>query len=195
MRNTKFNFQTNVKKGLLYVVTTMLSVLMFSCDKDDNNGGVAPLAQSPAGVADITLTAGGQEYKINGPCGWAVAAGMKYIGANQADNNLKTFSSYFNIDALPTVTTTYTLVEDSSDTDSTHITMHITEISGNVLTAWNSKTTSGILTLVVEGNKVTANLAGITLYPETNPGVFTSGNVGAFANNGAMTGTLTFYKN
>ncbi|MEO8237914.1 MAG: hypothetical protein ABI793_17595 [Flavobacterium sp.] len=195
MKNKKTNFQMNLKNILACVLIAMLSVLSISCDNDDSNNDNDTSVQTPtAGNANIILTAGGKEFKIVGPCGWASAAGANYIGANQADNNLRTFSSYFNIKQLPTTTTTYILTGDSSDTDPTHITMNITEIAGTTLTSWNSKTTSGTLKLVVDGNKVTANLAGITLYPQTNSGFFTNGNTGAFANNGALTGTLTFYR-
>ena len=178
------------------VFIALSATLMMSCKKDEKKpGSPTPPPVAEEGQADITLTMpAGEVYQLNGPCGWASAAGTNYIGANHASNNLKTFSSYFNISELPAQTTSYTLVEDGTDTDPTHITMNITEINGDTLTAWHSKTTSGTLTLVVNGNVVTANLAGITLYPETNPGFFTSGNVGAFSNNGALSGTLTFYK-
>ncbi|REG92914.1 hypothetical protein [Flavobacterium aquicola] len=196
MKNKEKHFSINVKNILSYFLIIMLSILSISCDKgdsddnDNNNSGQTP----SAGTAAIILTAGGQEFKIAGPCGWANAAGANYIGANQSDNNLRTFSSYFNITQLPEKTTTYTLVEDSSDTDPAHITMNITEISGTTLIEWSSKNTSGNLTLVVDGNKITADLAGITLYPQTDSGFFTNGNTGNFANNGVLTGTLTFYR-
>lgn len=187
------HFKINLKGIFLYAMISIFSALCISCDNgDDENNN--PSTTPDAGTANIILTAGGQEFKIAGPCGWANAAGANYIGANQSDNNLRTFSSYFNISQLPEKTTTYTLVEDSSDTDPAHITMNITEISGTTLISWNSKNSSGTLTLVVDGNKITANLEGITLYPQTDSGFFTNGNTGAFANNGALTGTLTFYK-
>jgi hypothetical protein len=192
----KTHFKINPKGILLYVMIAMFSALCISCDNSDNSddGDNEPSPTTEEGTANIILTAGGQEFKITGPCGWASVAGTNYIGANQSDNKLRTFSSYFNIAALPASTTTYTLVEDSNDTDSTHITMNITEISGTTLISWISKNTSGTLTLVVDGNKITADLAGITLYPQTQSGFFTNGNTGAFANNGVLTGTLTFYK-
>lgn len=194
MKTKKHNFEIK-RNRLLFILISLFAILFISCDGggDDNNDSSNPTSDK-AGEAKITLTAGGQEFKVFGPCGWATALGTHYIGANQSDNNLRTFSSYFNISELPSSTTTYTLVEDSSDTDPTHITMNITEISGSKLTEWSSKNTSGKLILVVEGSKITANLAGITLYPQTNSGAFTNGNVGAFANNGILTGTLTFYK-
>jgi len=197
MKNKKTYFPIDAKNILSCFLIIILSILSISCDNGDSedNGDTNNSTQTPsAGTANIILTAGGQEFKIAGPCGWASVAGTNYIGANQADNNLRTFSSFFNIKQLPAITSTYTLVGDSSDTDPTHITMNITEISGKTLTEWSSKNTSGKLTLVVDGNKVTANLAGITLYPQTNSGFYTNGNVGAFANNGALTGTLTFYR-
>lgn len=199
MRNKKFNFQINVKNGLLFAVIAMMGLLTVSCNPEDSNTGSVPVAQPTPGTADVKLTAGGQEFKVIGPCGWANAAGLNYIGANQADNNLRTFFANFNIAQLPATTTTYTLVADTNDTDTnpTHITMSIGEVttgSNPVSTSWNSKASSGTLTLVVDGNKITANLAGITLYPQTNSGFYINGNTGAFANNGALTGTLTFYK-
>lgn len=194
MKTIKINF----KNAMICVMIVMLSILSVSCNPEDNNTGTAPAAQPIAGAANIILTAGGQEFKVVGPCGWATAAGLNYIGANQGDNNLRTFFANFNIAQLPTTTTTYTLVADNNtDTNPTHITMSIGEVttgSNPVSTSWNSKSTSGTLTLVVDGNKVTVNLAGITLYPQTNSGFYTNGNTGAFANNGALTGTLVFYR-
>ena len=187
----KCSFKMDVKSTLIYVLIGMLSMFSISCGGNDDG----PSDLNPgAAAADITLTAGGQEFKVVGPCGWAVAGGANYIGANHAANSLRTFSAFFNITTLPTVTTTYTLVESSTDTNPNHINMNISEIAGSTLTEWSSKDTSGTLTLMVNGNTVTANLAGITLYPQTTSGVFTNGNVGAFANNGALTGTLIFYR-
>jgi hypothetical protein len=188
------HLKINLKDILFYALIVMFSVLCVSCDNAEDSNNDSPPTTNDVGTANIILTAGGQEFKITGPCGWASAAGANYIGANQSDNNLRAFSTYFNIAALPASTTTYTLVGDSNDTDPTHIIMNITEISGTTLISWNSKNTSGTLTLVVEGNKIIANLEGITLYPQTSSGAFTNGNTGAFANNGVLTGTLTFYK-
>lgn len=173
-----------------------MSITLFtiSCSKDDNDEtSTETNTTNSEGEANIILTAGGQEFKLKGPCGWAVAGGVNYIGANQSDNQLRIFSADFNISELPTETTTYTLVEDVFDTDPSHITMNISELAGSKLTEWSSKNTSGKLTLTVEGNKITANLEGIILYAQTDSGLFTNGNTGAFANNGVLTGTLTFY--
>jgi hypothetical protein len=101
------------------------------------------------------------------------------------------------ISVLPTQTTTYTLVADELDTEPNHITMNITEMTTGTspkITEWNSSNTSGILTLVVEGTKVTANLTGIVLKAGTGATGFINGNIGAFASNGTLSGTLTFYK-
>lgn len=190
--SNQISFKMCIKTVVTYALLLFFSALTVSCDSSNDDSSAIPTPG--VGSADITLTAGGQEFKVVGPCGWAIAGGANYIGANHAANSNRVFSAYFNISTLPTVTTTYTLVESVSDTDPTHITMNITEINGSTLTEWSSKTTSGTLTLVVNGNTVTANLAGITLYPQTSSGVFTNGNVGAFANNGALTGTVTFYR-
>lgn len=188
------HLKINLKDILFYALIVMFSVLCVSCDNAEDSNNDSPPTTNDVGTANIILTAGGQEFKIEGPCGWASVTDVNYIGANQADNKLRTFSSYFNIAQPPTITTTYTLVGDSKDIDSNHITMNITEISGTTLISWISKNTSGTLTLVVDGNKLTANLEGITLYPQTESGFFTNGNTGAFANNGVLTGTLTFYR-
>lgn len=173
------------------LLVAFISIFTISCSKDDDDNSSTT---SGEGVANITLTAGGQEFKINGPCGWATFGGTKYIGANDANNSQRAFSTYFNTD-LPTATTTYTLVEDSLDENPTHITMNITEIVGSKLTSWNSTDASGTLTIVVSGNKYTVDLSGIVLAPNTSTSGFENGNVGAFANNGTLSGTLTFYKN
>jgi hypothetical protein len=178
------------------VFLALSASLLISCKKDEKKPTSAtPTPTTEEGHADIALTMpNGEVFQLNGPCGWAVAGGVNYIGANHSSNNLRAFSTNFNITELPSQTTSYILVDDESDTDPTHITMSITEINGDTLTSWSSKTTSGTLTMVVNGNKITVNLAGISLYPQTNSGFFINGNVGAFANDGALTGTLTFYK-
>ncbi|MES2748498.1 MAG: hypothetical protein V4648_08960 [Bacteroidota bacterium] len=193
LKNSKNNLTMSLKNMIAYVMMALLSVVSVSCDNSDDSP--SPGGGGGVGSADITLTAGGQQFKVVGPCGWAVAGGANYIGANHNTNSQRVFSSYFNISTLPTVTTTYTLKEyDVNDNNPTHITMNMSEIAGSTLTEWSSKDSSGTLTLVVNGNTVTANLAGITLYPQTSGGVFTNGNTGAFANNGTMSGTLTFYR-
>lgn len=197
MKNKVNHFPINVKNILSCFLIIMLSILSISCDNSESEENDIDTQIPGEGIANIILTAGGQEFKIVGPCGWASAMGVNYIGANHESNKLRVFAANFNITKLPTVTTSYTVVEGSSaDADPTHIAMSISEISGNntILTSWSSKATSGKLTLTVSGNKVTADLAGITLYPQTNSGFYTNGNTGAFANNGALTGTLTFYK-
>jgi hypothetical protein len=185
------NNQIAQKLILFFAMIAIIS----SCNKDNAQSSGSGNNNPPQGesTADITLTAGGQEFKVAGPCGWASAAGTHYIGSNHATNNLRTFSAYFNIENPPTQTTTYILVDDELDTDPTHITMAISEISGNTLTEWNSTNASGTLTLTVVGNKITADLSGIVLSPQTNSGFFTNGNVGAFANPGTLSGTLVFY--
>ena len=181
-------------KSIKTVFAILLLALTISCSDENKDTGIPDATSStPLSNADITLTAGGKEFKLSGPCGWAVAGGAHYIGANQSDNNLKMFSAFFDIKELPTKTTTYTLREYSLVEDESYVNMNISEISGNTLTSWISKSTSGKLKLVVEGNKITVDLAGIILYPEPKT-IYEVGNVGAFANNGVLTGTLTFYK-
>lgn len=193
--------KTNSKAIISYVLIAFFGLLTVSCDSNNDDAPApAPIPSPQAGTADITVTAGGQQFKVVGPCGWAAAGGANYIGANHAANSLRTFSSFFNITQLPTVTTTYTLVDDETDTNPTHITMHVSEIvpaNGSTpakLIEWTSKDNSGTLTLVVNGNTVTANLAGITLYPYDGVGIYANGNVGPYAGNGIMSGTLTFYR-
>lgn len=178
----------------LILVHVMMTFSMELCQKDEEMPGDDE-GSAGGGKAAITLTAGGEQYKIEGPCGWASALGTKYIGANDAANNLKTFSAFFNIDNPPAKTTTYTLVGDVNDEDPTHIRMNITEIRGSSLFEYTSTNTSGKLTLVVSGNKVTADLSGITLKPTTdeNP-IFPSLNTGAFSKTGTLSGTLEFEK-
>lgn len=184
------------KKTLTVIMSVAFVTLLSACKKDDDklstNSSTNP--SNPSATADITLTAGGEEFKVVGPCGWAVAGGTHYIGANHATNSQRAFSAFFNIDNLPSATTTYTLVQDANDTDPTHITMNITEIASDTITEWSSTNTSGSLTLVVEGNKVSVNLSGITLAAQTNSGFFVNGNVGNFANPGVLSGTMIFYK-
>lgn len=180
-------------KNLLFLLLTFVSLTACRTDNNTDNDSTND-NNTAAGIANITLTAGGEQYKINGSCGWTVVAGQKYIGANDASNNLKTFSTFFNIDNLPTATTTYKLVTNQNDTDPNHIWMSITEIRGSGLFEYTSSDTSGNLTLKVEGKKVSVDLAGIVLKPSTNSGVFTNLNTGAFSNPGTLSGTLVFYR-
>ena len=109
MKTKKDNFKSEIKNKAFSVVMILITVLFISCGGDDDNSSGTSGGE---GEANIVLTAGGQEFKVVGPCGWAVVGGVNYIGANQSDNNLRTFSSYFNISELPDATTTYTLVDD-----------------------------------------------------------------------------------
>lgn len=176
--------------GWVLMVSTALLTLSF-CTKKDAPGEEE---QTGEGKADITLTAGGEKYTIKGPCGWASAAGNRYIGANDGSNSLKTFSAFFNLQEAPAKTTTYTLVSDSFDEDPAHITMNITEMKNGGLFEYNSTDNSGQLTLEVSGKKITVKLDGITLAPSTEDrGFYTSLNTGAFSNPGVLSGTLEFY--
>lgn len=170
------------------IVSTALFTLSFCTKKNDPEG------QSQEGKANITLTAGGEQYKLQGPCGWASAGGTRYIGAHEASNSLKTFSAFFNLENPPSKTTTYTLTGDSFDEDPGHITMNITELKNGGMFEYTSTSASGKLTLEVSGKKITAKLDGITLKPTTgNSGFYTSLNTGAFSQPGTLSGTLEFY--
>jgi hypothetical protein len=172
------------------VFVALSATLLMSCKKDEKKPtpNPTPTPVTEEGSANITLTlTNGEVYQIAGPCGWAVAGGSHYIGANHSSNNLKTFSTFFNISELPAQTTTYTLVDDQLDEDPSHIWMNITEMVGSSWIEWTSHDASGNLTLVVQGNKVTVDLAGIVL--ENG-----SSNASPYNANGTLSGTLTFYK-
>ena len=183
------------KQCLIYLWAGLLTVFFISCSKDSPTVDSAPNVTSGVSTADITITAGNQQLKLTGPCVWANAAGVAYIGANHATNNLKVFGVNFNVTNPPTQTTTYQIVAWNTVKTASNVSIYFSEISGNntILTEWNSKDNSGNLKIVVEGNKYTVNLTGITLYPQTTS-IYINGNVGAFANPGTLTGTLTFYK-
>jgi hypothetical protein len=169
------------------LILAALVIGMFtSCGGDDNN---APIYVAPQGVANITLTTtGGEEFKLNGPCGWAYAAGVGYVGANQTGDPLKTFSVDTNLTALPATTTTYTITDDVLDEDPSKITMHFVKLTGGSdYTSFDGYVGSGTLTLVVTGNKVTADLSGITLEAD-------DANPAPLNQDGTLSGTLTFYK-
>lgn len=153
------------------------------------------IAVTPVSVATITLTSGTKTTVINGSCGWSVAGGVNYIGANDQTKTLRVFEASFNIQTLPTQTTTYTLVAyNSTDTNPTHVSMSFSEQISGGLFDWDSSNSSGTMTIVVSGNKYSINLAGITLQAQTNSGFYTNLNVGEYANPGTLTGTLVFYK-
>lgn len=176
------------KKMIKKLILAVAIIGMFAnCDKSDDNA--TPIYVAPAGVADVTLTTtGGEEFKLSGPCGWAYAGGVGYIGANQTGDNLKTFSVDTNLTALPATTTTYTITDDALDEDPTKITMHFVKFNGgSSFTSFDGYVGSGTLTLVVEGNKVTADLSGIDLEAA-------DGNPAPYNLDGSLTGTLTCYK-
>jgi len=168
------------------IVLAAIIGIFTACDKDDDN--VTPYYVAPAGTADVTLTmTGGGTYTLNGPCGWAYAAGVGYVGANQDGNSLKTFSIDTNLTALPTETTTFTLTNDFVSEDPTLARVHLTEFVGSSYTSWDSTPTSGTVTFTVNGNEVTVDLAGITLSADTE-------NDAPNDENGTLSGTLKFYR-
>lgn len=176
-------------QGRILIVITALFTLSFCTKKDEPEAE----EQYKQGKAKITLTAGGEQYKIEGPCGWASAGGTRYIGANEASNSLKTFSAFFNLQNPPAKTTTYTLVGDILDENPGHITMNITELKNGGMFEYKSTNGSGKLTLEVDGKKITAKLDGITLKPTTESLIYKSLNTGAFSQSGTLSGTLEFY--
>lgn len=147
-----------------------------------------------SGKGEITLSAGGEEYKISGNCGWAAAGGAKYIGLQDANNPLKTFSIFFNVEDIPKSTTSFDLVADVLDEDPKHVTMNITEIKGGSMFEYRSTDASGKVTLEVNGNSVKVNLNGVKLKPTTTNPIYTSLNTGAFSKEGTLKGTLIFTK-
>lgn len=150
---------------------------------------------TPAGVASVTVTSGTKTTTLSGSCGWASAGGVNYIGAKDQNNSLRILETTFNIQNLPSQTTTYALVAyDVNDTDPTHVSMSFSEQIGNGLLEWSSTASSGNLTLAVTGNKITVNLTGISLKAQTNSGFYTNLNTGDYANPGVLSGTLTFYR-
>lgn len=160
--------------------------LFTACDKEDDNA--TPYYVAPQGTAEVTLTmTGGATYKLDGPCGWAYAAGVGYVGANQNNNSLKTFSIDTNLTSLPTETTTFTLTDDALDESPTKARVHLTEFVGGSYISWDSTPTSGEVTFTVNGNEVTVNLAGITLEADAV-------NNAPNDQNGALSGTLKFYR-
>jgi len=173
-----------------FILFIMLSATSFlACKKDDKKPGgssTAPVTQE--GHAEITLNlTNGEVFQLSGPCGWATAAGVHYIGASHSTNNLRAFETLFNLEELPDQTTTFTLVDDQFDEDPTHIYMNITEIIGSTWVEWTSHDASGQLTLVVNGNTVTADLSGINLEAGST-------NAAPLNANGNLSGTLTLYK-
>lgn len=157
-----------------------------ACDKGDDD--VQTFYQPPSGTADITLTTtGGTEFKLNGPCGWAYAAGVGYVGANQLNDSSKAFSIDTNLTELPTETTTFTITNDILDENPLKVSVHFIDYEGSGYTSFDGYIGSGTVTFVVEGSKVTVNLAGVTLAPD-------SVNDAPYNQNGELTGTLTFYR-
>lgn len=173
-------------KFIVFIALSLSASVLMACKKDDKKPATTtPAAQE--GQADITLTlTNGQLFQLNGPCGWATSMGVNYIGANHAANNLKVFEATFNLTELPSQTTTYTLVDNQFDEDPTHIWMTLTEIMGSSYVEWTSHDASGTLTLVVDGNHVTANLNGITLEAGSNAAPYNA--------SGVLSGTLSLYK-
>ena len=173
-----------MKKLLLFAA---IIGMFTACDKGDDN--VQNFYQAPSGTADITLTTtpGGTEFKLNGPCGWAYAAGVGYVGANQLNDSSKAFSIDTNLTELPTETTTFTITNDIFDEDPLKVSIHFIDFEDSGYTSFDGFIGSGTVTFVVEGNKVTVNLAGVTLRAD-------DANDAPYNQDGALTGTLTFYR-
>ncbi len=193
--------------GLFACLAILLSGSVTACKKKKENTTPAstttsgsntstPTSTTGVSVANITVTSGSATTTITGPCGWAVAGGVHYIGANDQALNQRAFAINFNIPDPPSQTTTYSIVASSSNngTSANLVDMSFSEIAGNSLLSWESVNNSGSVTLTVSGSKVTINLSGITLKAQTNSGFFTNLNVGELAKPGIMSGTIVFYK-
>ena len=171
-----------------HIATLALSALVLlsaACKKENLSEG------TKEGSADITLTlTNGEKVHIKGPCGWAVAMDVPYIGANHADNNLLIFHCSFNISAPPSSTTTYTLVADNQDTDPAHAWINVTLVKNGSIIGWSSTDASGSVTLNVTGKKVTVNLNGIGL--KASDGF--NANPAPYDAAGALSGSLEFYR-
>ncbi len=196
-----------LKINSIIILIVMVASLLIACKKKTestptptNTGGgsttSAPTPTTGVSVANITVTTGSVTTKLTGPCGWAVAGGVNYIGANDNVLTQRAFAINFNVPNPPSQTTTYSIVASASNngTSVNIVDMSFVEIAGNSSLSWESTNTSGSITLTVSGNKVTVNLAGITLKAQTNSGFFTNLNVGELAKPGALSGTLVFYK-
>ncbi len=194
----------NIMKKIAFIFSITLILTASACKKKSEttttptpSSTTTTTTGAPVQVsaATITVTSGAQTTTITGSCGWASAGGVHYIGAHDQNKNLRIFDATFNIENPPAQTTTYTLVAyNVNDTDPTHVSMSISEQIGNGLLEWDSSNSSGTITLVVTGNKVTVDLSGITLPAQTNSGFFTNLNTGDYANAGVLSGSLTFYK-
>ncbi len=198
----------HLKINTILLLAMVVSTSLIACKKKNESttttptstsGGTTTSSPTPTtgvSIANITITTGSVTTKLTGPCGWAVAGGVNYIGANDQTLTQRVCAINFNISNPPSQTTTYSIVASASNngTSANIIDMSFAEIAGNSSLAWNSTNSSGSITLVVSGNKVTVNLAGITLAAQTNSGFFTNLNVGELAKPGVLSGTLVFYK-
>lgn len=196
----------HLKISTILLLVVVFSTSLIACKKKkesttttSSGGGTTTSAPTPTtgvSVANITVTTGSVTTRLTGPCGWAVAGGVNYIGANDQTLTQRAFAINFNIPNPPSQTTTYSIVASASNngTSANIVDMSFAEIAGNSSLAWNSSNSSGSVTLVVSGNKVTVNLSGITLTAQTNSGFFTNLNVGELAKPGVLSGTLVFYK-
>ncbi len=198
----------HLKISTIIVLVVLISTSLLACKKKNENTTTtstgtgsgsttsAPTPTNPPSVANITVTSGTVTTTITGPCGWAVAGGVNYIGANDQVLTQRAFAINFNVPNPPSQTTTYSIVASASNngTSANIVDMSFAEIAGNSSLAWNSTNNSGSVALTVSGNKVTVNLSGITLTAQTNSGFFTNLNVGELAKPGVMSGTLVFYK-
>lgn len=188
------------------ICVLLLALALQGCkkkDKDQQNdpapvstttGGSTTSGPSQTSVATLTLTSGTKTTTLTGTCAWSnTTIGRRYITAQNQNRSLRVLHVPFNIQSLPTQTTTYSLVTyDANDTDPTHVFMSFSEQIGSGYLSWYS--TSGNLTLAVTGNKVTVNLAGITLQADTVQSGLTNLNVGEYAKPGVLSGSLSFYR-
>ncbi len=187
-------------KTLKTFLAISVLALTISCGGKNKD---APMPEPPAattGIANVTLKSGTATKTIVGNCGWAKVMGNNYVAGNDATANTRVLNIDFNVDGPPSQTTTYKIVSsaDNSAKKPTDVVISFAEIVGQTLYGWDSNINSGALigglTLTVEGNKITINFDGMILKPQTNPGLFTNGNVGEYAKNGILKGTFVFYK-
>ncbi len=173
-----------MKKLILVCVALVASTTFYSCDKDTTTTTPNNNNNPQQGTGDVTLVCNSQTFTIAGNCNYS-SPGSAIVIAD-ANNNANVVT--LNIDGgLPTATKTYTMVDMVSGSD--NLSMSFTRFpSSGTMNDWETKDGAGILTMTVEGNKITCTFSNI---PMDGSDIY---NPEALMGEGLCSGSFTLYK-
>lgn len=181
----------NILNKGAYLIIILVSTLL-SCEEGD----ILPIIEpsNTEGLGNIKIKSGTATTEITGESVWETIIDESFLFLSDQTNTNRGLIISFNVSHPPTRTTTYKIVENASEEDPNQIDIVFSEyktVNNKIsLLQWSSTDQSGELTLVVNGDKVTANLDGIVLKPRLISTGFDSLNIGEYAKPGTLYGSF-----